>query len=195
VPTLGSVRGTAQTKPRFHDTTGATCSRATATRSGLRPRTVATGVSYCLWRSHSCDRQMSDQFNKLDRSAPLRTPSSNRFRVYRPIACLILCGPGFRSIILLRTSGYCTYRIYFIWTIPPAWVGRQQRLLACLIVAPQRGYDEPAILSYAISSFCPTSADGLQPTPAVRIWFPRYYLRRAAGFILSGESRKSKARG
>jgi len=36
-------------------------------------------------------------------------------------------------------------------------------LLACLIVAPQRGYDEPAILSYAISSFCPTSADGLQP--------------------------------
>jgi hypothetical protein len=24
------------------------------------------------------------------------------------------------------------------------------------------GYDEPAILSYAISSFCPTSADGLQ---------------------------------
>src|SRR5262245_10200158 len=39
------------------------------------------------------------------------------------------------------------------------------RLLACLIVAPQRGYDEPAILSYAISSFCPTSADGLhEPT-------------------------------
>src|SRR5262245_24577685 len=35
------------------------------------------------------------------------------------------------------------------------------RLLACLIVAPQRGYDEPAIFSYAISSFCPTSADGL----------------------------------
>src|SRR5499427_1472605 len=35
------------------------------------------------------------------------------------------------------------------------------RLLACLIVAPQRGYDEPTILSYAISSFCPTSADGL----------------------------------
>jgi glucose-1-phosphate thymidylyltransferase short form len=41
-------------------------------------------------------------------------------------------------------------------------------LLACLIVAPQRGYDEPAIFSYAISSFCPTSADGLhaiQPKP------------------------------
>src|SRR5262252_5134971 len=37
------------------------------------------------------------------------------------------------------------------------------RLLACLIVAPQRGYDEPTILSYAISSFCPTSADGLHP--------------------------------
>jgi hypothetical protein len=31
------------------------------------------------------------------------------------------------------------------------------------LVAPQRGYDEPAILSYAISSFCPTSADGLHP--------------------------------
>src|SRR5207245_778790 len=40
------------------------------------------------------------------------------------------------------------------------------RLLACLIVAPQRGYDEPAILSYAISSFCPTSADGLQQQEA-----------------------------
>src|SRR5262249_42973578 len=43
------------------------------------------------------------------------------------------------------------------------------RLLACLIVAPQRGYDEPAILSYAISSFCPTSADGLHS----------YYLSRS----------------
>src|SRR5215831_2878983 len=41
------------------------------------------------------------------------------------------------------------------------------RLLACLIVAPQRGHDEPAILSYAITSFCPTSADGLHcPTSA-----------------------------
>ena len=40
------------------------------------------------------------------------------------------------------------------------------RLLACLIVAPQRGYDEPAILSYEISSFCPTSADGLHLTYA-----------------------------
>jgi hypothetical protein len=39
-------------------------------------------------------------------------------------------------------------------------------LLACLIVAPQRGYDEPAILSYAISSFCPTSADGLHQAEA-----------------------------
>jgi hypothetical protein len=37
------------------------------------------------------------------------------------------------------------------------------RLLACLIVAPRWGYDEPKILSYAISPFCPTSADGLQP--------------------------------
>jgi hypothetical protein len=36
------------------------------------------------------------------------------------------------------------------------------RLLACLIVAPQRGYDEPEILSNAISPFCPTGADGLQ---------------------------------
>jgi len=39
-----------------------------------------------------------------------------------------------------------------------------------LIVAPQRGYDEPAILSYAISSFCPTNADGLhlQKTKSLR---------------------------
>src|SRR5262245_5726551 len=46
------------------------------------------------------------------------------------------------------------------------------RLLACLIVAPQRGYDEPAILSYAISSFCPTSADGLHSPKreAIRGW-------------------------
>src|SRR5271157_4135652 len=36
------------------------------------------------------------------------------------------------------------------------------RLLACLIVAPQQGYDEPGILSYAIRPFCPTNADGLQ---------------------------------
>src|SRR5262245_48727155 len=47
------------------------------------------------------------------------------------------------------------------------------RLLACLIVAPQRGYDEPAILSYAISSFCPTSADGLQATPLQHDQAPR----------------------
>src|SRR5262245_2786881 len=30
------------------------------------------------------------------------------------------------------------------------------------------GYDEPAILSDAISSFCPTSADGLQPVAETR---------------------------
>src|SRR5262252_7654153 len=35
------------------------------------------------------------------------------------------------------------------------------RLLACLIVAPRQGYDEPGFLSYAIRSFYPTSADGL----------------------------------
>src|SRR5215831_13768055 len=45
------------------------------------------------------------------------------------------------------------------------------RLLACLIVAPQRGYDEPAILSYAISSFCPTSADGLHDYDDIRAFF------------------------
>src|SRR5262249_1770238 len=50
------------------------------------------------------------------------------------------------------------------------------RLLACLIVAPQRGYDEPAILSYAISSFCPTSADGLQAIPRrVRVIMPHTF--------------------
>src|SRR6266511_1144546 len=54
------------------------------------------------------------------------------------------------------------------------------RLLACLIVAPQRGDDEPGILSYAISSFCPTSADGLQYRYRIRIprangWRKRSY--------------------
>ena len=29
-------------------------------------------------------------------------------------------------------------------------------------MAPQQGYDEPGILSYAIRPFCPTRADGLQ---------------------------------
>src|SRR6266404_2503584 len=46
------------------------------------------------------------------------------------------------------------------------------RLLACLIVAPQRGYDEPATLSYAISSFCPTSADGLHSAKTVAHFCP-----------------------
>ena len=36
------------------------------------------------------------------------------------------------------------------------------RLLVCLIVGSLTGYDEPEILSYAISLFCPTSTDGLQ---------------------------------
>jgi pimeloyl-ACP methyl ester carboxylesterase len=34
-------------------------------------------------------------------------------------------------------------------------------------VAPQQGYDEPGIIPYAIRSFCPTSADGLQGNSAV----------------------------
>jgi len=54
------------------------------------------------------------------------------------------------------------------------------RLLACLIVAPQRGYDEPAILSYAISSFCPTSADGLQRRDMSRIDLARAFFFAAA---------------
>ena len=44
-----------------------------------------------------------------------------------------------------------------------------QRLSNATFLPPQRGYDEPAILSYAISSFCPTSADGLHS----------YYLSRS----------------
>jgi hypothetical protein len=44
------------------------------------------------------------------------------------------------------------------------------RLLACLIVAPRWGYDEPKILSYAISPFCLTSADGLQ-IGGKSVWF------------------------
>jgi hypothetical protein len=60
------------------------------------------------------------------------------------------------------------------------------RLFACLIVAPQRGYDEPAILSYAISSFCPTSADGLQaartyPAPRKRSRRSMLFAATAAG--------------
>src|SRR5215510_12671749 len=57
------------------------------------------------------------------------------------------------------------------------------RLLACLIVAPQRGYDEPAILSYAISSFCPTSADGLQRSHAAELvaLAPDWSKRRGPG--------------
>src|SRR5260370_20238850 len=44
------------------------------------------------------------------------------------------------------------------------------RLLACLIVAPRQGYDEPGFLSYTIRPFCPTSADGLQnKLPMVRL--------------------------
>src|SRR6266540_3510139 len=58
-------------------------------------------------------------------------------------------------------SDFCALRISR--TVFSALSGT--RLLACLIVAPQRGYDEPGILSYAISSFCPTSADGLQRAP------------------------------
>jgi hypothetical protein len=51
-------------------------------------------------------------------------------------------------------------------------------LRACLIVAPQRGYDEPEILSNAISPFCPTGADGLQTGEEVvtlRGYFPRAF--------------------
>ncbi len=58
-----------------------------------------------------------------------------------------------------------------------AYVERRDR--ASSFVAPQRGYDEPAILSYAISSFCPTSADGLHlwmlfDQPRCRSFFGQY---------------------
>ena len=42
------------------------------------------------------------------------------------------------------------------------------RLLACLIVAPRQGYDEPGLLSYAIRSFCRTSADGVDRSQSAR---------------------------
>src|SRR5262249_22957607 len=59
------------------------------------------------------------------------------------------------------------------------------RLFACLIVAPQWGYDEPAILSYAISSFCPTSADGLQCSgPSWKSARIRSYYRPCLGGLL-----------
>ncbi len=52
------------------------------------------------------------------------------------------------------------------------------RLLACLIVAPRWGYDEPKILSYAISPFCPTSADGLHYASAAACSTPSESLKR-----------------
>src|SRR5262245_38055250 len=57
------------------------------------------------------------------------------------------------------------------------------RLFACLIVAPQWGYDEPAILSYAISLFCPTSADGLQLHTANSGGCARSTIKSSAGCV------------
>jgi hypothetical protein len=82
-------------EPRFHDTTGAICSRATASCSGLGPRIVATGVPYCLWRSHSGDRQSVIDSSPLSasalprsgnsasnlREAPYILPSNRRMRI------------------------------------------------------------------------------------------------------------------
>ena len=72
--------------------------------------------------------------------------------------------PSLGTARRLRLPGY---RVGRASPSSPRTVGNStwlsgMRLFACLIVAPQRGYDEPAILSYAISSFCPTSAEGLQ---------------------------------
>src|SRR5262249_2406002 len=64
------------------------------------------------------------------------------------------------------------------------------RLFACLIVAPQRGYDEPAILSYAISSFCPTSADGLHRRSLKSVASP-YSVRNLLSIF--GQRGKNKA--
>src|SRR5262245_2754470 len=47
-------------------------------------------------------------------------------------------------------------------TILDCTFSARRSALALFTAAPQRGSDGPAILSYAISSFCPTSADGLQ---------------------------------
>jgi hypothetical protein len=58
---------------------------------------------------------------------------------------------------------------WFRRTARPIWeqcgtsrfsTGRPSIFPFCAI---DRGYDDPGILSYAISSFCPTSADGLHP--------------------------------
>jgi hypothetical protein len=70
-------------------------------------------------------------------------------------------------IALCRTMGLLTQRgsrrvaLRISRTVFSALSGT--RLLACLIVAPRQGYDEPGFLSYTIRPFCPTSADGLQP--------------------------------
>src|SRR5262249_743468 len=68
------------------------------------------------------------------------------------------------------------------------------RLLACLIVAPQRGYDEPAILSYAISSFCPTSADGLHGSELIKAGDKRLQPKADATLKTKFETRPLRGR-
>jgi hypothetical protein len=47
-------------------------------------------------------------------------------------------------------------------------------------IAPQQGYDEPGIVSYAIRPFCPTSPDGLQ-VAASWAWAPHSQNGRGNG--------------
>ena len=81
---------------------------------------------------------------------------------------------GFHDLLLIKAARRVALRIFR--TVFSALSGT--RLLACLIVAPQWGYDETKILSCAIRPFCPTSADGLyppacwrEPGPAPKITF------------------------
>jgi len=77
---------------------------------------------------------------------------------------------------------YSMFRDYwkYDWVLPVYRYEGLEPLLATLaekVIAPaegkvkaleERSYDEPAILSYAISSFCPTSADGLHHRNSAR---------------------------
>jgi len=59
------------------------------------------------------------------------------------------------------------------------------RLLACLIVAPQRGYDEPAIL-FAMLAFILGKSAALPIATAGGYAMPALIWRRVEGTILTG---------
>jgi hypothetical protein len=61
-------------------------------------------------------------------------------------------------------------------------------LFACLVVAPHQGYDEPGLLSHAITSFYPTSVDGLQSSSSTLNSMGRAANRVAASIRINQRS-------